>query len=155
MKSEDFNVLNIQNYGDLIFETKYWVILLAPDQRNIGTCIIALKRHEADLGGLDHEEWLEFIKIVSSLQNSIKQSFNSVMFNFGSLLNASYLEDEPDLHVHWYVIPRYKEKFEFEGFTFEDPCFGYSTLKSKQSSLIIPQNVRIKIIRRIRENFKI
>lgn len=76
------------------------------------------------------------------------------MFNWGCLLNEYYLK-KTDPHIHWYIIPRYKERIEFEGLTFEDPCFRYSTLKSKQKARIIPQNVRLKIIQKIKENLKI
>jgi len=152
MKLEHFEVLNDQSYGDLIVETEYWYILLAPDQKNLGTCVIALKRNEGDLGNLNQEEWLEFSKIVNSLQKTVKKAFNPVMFNWGCLMNSSYLKDPPNPHVHWHFIPRYNKKIEFEGLIFEDPCFGFSTMKSKEGSSKIPQNVRIKIIEKIRNN---
>ena len=155
MNSEHFKVLNGHNYGDLIFETQYWFILLAPDQKNIGTCVIVLKRHAGDLGGLNDEEWLEFSKIVKNLQYALKIAFNSTMFNWGCLMNSSYIKDNPDPHVHWHFIPRYKQIVEFEGITFEDPCFGFSTMKSKQGVRKIPENVRMEIMKKINDNLKI
>lgn len=155
MDSERFEVLKGHNYGDLIVETKYWFILLAPDQKNLGTCVIALKRHEGDLGKLNNEEWQEFSKIVTNLQNALKKAFNSTMFNWGCLMNASYLKEQPDPHVHWHFIPRYKERVEFGGLTFEDPCFGFSTMKSKEGVRKIPENVRMKIIKQINDNLGI
>lgn len=149
MDSERFEVLRCHNYGDLIVETKYWFILLAPDQKNLGTCVIALKRHEGDLGKLNNEEWQDFSKIVTNLQAALKKAFNSTMFNWGCLMNASYIKEQPDPHVHWHFIPRYKERVEFEGLTFEDPCFGFSTMKSKEGVRKIPNNVRMKIIEQI------
>lgn len=149
MDSERFEVLRGHNYGDLIVETKYWFILLAPDQKNLGTCVIALKRHEGDLGKLNNEEWQDFSKIVTNLQAALKKAFNSTMFNWGCLMNASYIKEQPDPHVHWHFIPRYKERVEFEGLTFEDPCFGFSTMKSKEGVRKIPNNVRMKIIEQI------
>ena len=118
------------NYGDLIAETKYWLILLAPDQKNLGTCVVALKRVDDDLAGLKDEEWLEFGLIVKNLESALKNAFNSTMFNWGCLMNSSYLNQPPNPHVHWHLIPRYKNKIEFEGITFEDPCFGSSTMRA-------------------------
>lgn len=46
MKSDDLEILKDHKYGDLISETKYWLILLALDQKNLGTCVVALKRYE-------------------------------------------------------------------------------------------------------------
>ena len=66
-------------------------------------------------------------------------------------MNSSYLKDHPDPHVHWHFIPRYKQIIEFEGITFEDPCFGLSTMKSKQGVRKIPENVRMKIINEIKK----
>ncbi|MGZ7117932.1 MAG: HIT family protein [Methanobacterium sp.] len=155
MKSELFEVLSSQNYGDLIVKTKYWFIFLAPDQKNLGTCVIALRRHEGDLGKLNHEEWQEFSKIVKSLQEALKKSFNSIMFNWGVLMNSSYLKDPPEPHVHWHFIPRYNQKVEFEGLIFEDPCFGSSTLKASGIVREIPENMRMKIIEKIKNNLDI
>jgi diadenosine tetraphosphate (Ap4A) HIT family hydrolase len=155
MNSEHYKVLAGHNYGDVIDETEYWFILLAPDQKNLGTCVIALKRYEGDLGELNDEEWEEFSKIVKKLQFALKRAFNSTMFNWGCLMNSSYLKERPDPHVHWHFIPRYKEKIEYEGLIFEDPCFGFSTMKSKEGVRKIPENVRIKIINEIKNNLEI
>lgn len=154
MRSEHFEVLKGHNYGDLLFTTEYWFILLAPDQKNLGTCVIALKRYEGDLASLKDGEWQEFSEIVENLQAALKKAFNSTMFNWGCLMNASYLKNPPDPHVHWHFIPRYKEKVQFEGLTFEDPCFGFSTMKSKQGLREIPKNIRMKIIEKIKDNFE-
>lgn len=155
MKSKYFEVLKGHNYGDLIVETKYWFILLAPDQKNLGTCVVALNRYEGDLAELNIEEWQEFSKIVKSLQTALKKAFSTTMFNWGCLMNSSYLKNPPNPHVHWHFIPRYKQKVEFEGLTFEDPCFGFSTMKSKQGLREIPENVRMKIIDKIKDNLEI
>lgn len=155
MIHEHFEVLRGHNYGDVMVETEYWFILLAPDQKNMGTCVIALKRHEGDLGNLNDEEWNEFSKIVKSLQSALKKTFNATMFNWGCLMNSSYLKEHPDPHVHWHFIPRYNNKVEFEGLTFKDTCFGFSTMKSKEGVREIPENVRMKIIKEIKRNLEI
>ena len=142
------------NYGDLIAETDYWVILLAPDQRYLGTCVVALKRFDGDLGGLTDEEWLDFGLIVKNLEAAIRKSFKSVLFNWGCLMNSSYLNDPPNPHVHWHLIPRYKNKTEFEDFIFEDPCFGSSTMKTNGVTSKVPEDVRWKIIKKIKDNLK-
>mgnify|MGYP005852627461 CR=1 FL=1 len=155
MKSKHIEVLKGHNYGDLILETKYWFILLAPDQKNLGTCVVALKRKEGDLAGLKDEEWNDFSRIVKNLQSALKNAFSSTMFNWGCLMNSSYLKDPPNPHVHWHFIPRYREKVKFEGLVFKDPCFGCSTMKSKEGIRKIPENVRMKIIEKIRSNLEI
>ena len=155
MKIDRFEVLKGHNYGELITETDHWFILLAPDQKNLGTCVVALNRYEGDLAGLNDEEWYEFSKIVKGLQQALKKTFNPVMFNWGVLMNSAYLKDPPKPHLHWHFIPRYNQKIEFEGITFEDPGFGYSTLKYNNIVRRIPEDVRIKIIDKIMDNLNI
>ncbi|MGZ7109543.1 MAG: HIT family protein, partial [Methanobacterium sp.] len=99
--------LKDRNYGDVMFETPYWIIFLAPSQSNIGTCVVALKRHYGTLDGLKNEEWLDFADVVKKLEYSLKKSFNATMFNWGALMNADYLMKNPDPHIHWHFIPRY------------------------------------------------
>ena len=155
MVSKYLEKLKDHNYGDLILESQYWFILLAPDQKNLGTCVIAIKRDEGDLAGLKDVEWAEFGKIVKNLQFALKKTFNSTMFNWGCLMNSSYLKNPPNPHVHWHFIPRYKNNVEFEGLIFKDPCFGFSTMKSNQGIRKIPKKAREKIIEKINENLEL
>ncbi len=171
MECKYFEKIKDYNYGDLIAETEYWFILLAPDQKNLGTCVVALKRDSGDLAELKDEEWQEFSEIVKKLEAALRGAFNATMFNWGCLMNSSYLNDPPDPHVHWHFIPRYREKIEFEayeskgfvtlkskiskGLTFEDPCFGFSTMKAKEGIHKVAENIRMKIIEEIKDNLEI
>ncbi len=137
-------------FGDFIAETKYWVIFLAPNQSNLGTCVVALKRHLGDLARLKKDEWIDFSEIVDRLQFASKKAFDVTMFNWGCLMNTFYLEDEPDPHVHWHFIPRYNHEVEFEGLIFKDPYFGYMRPRSPKK---VSDEVKRKIIEKIKENF--
>ncbi len=149
MECEYCKKLEKYNFGDLIFKTKHWIVYLAPQQSNIGTCVVALNRHAEDLSSLTREEWLEFGDLVCKLEFSVKQCFDVTMYNWGSLMNASYLEEPPDPHVHWHFIPRYNHEVEFDGLVFEDPYFG--TMKPRPFRAI-PDLVRSKIIEIIKTN---
>ena len=153
MKNSSDIDLNGRNYGNLIFETPYWAIFLAPNQSNIGTCVVALKRCCGTLDGLNNEEWLDFGKIVKKLEYSVKIAFKPVMSNWGALMNADYLVENPDPHMHWHFIPRYTEKIQFQGLIFEDKYFGSMEprpIKIRE----VPHIVRMKIIGTIRENLQ-
>ena len=110
---------------------------------------MALNRHAEDLSNLTKEEWLEFGELVCKLEFSVKQCFDVTMYNWGSLMNASYLEEPPDPHVHWHFIPRYNHEVEFDGLIFEDPYFG--TMKPRPFRAL-PDPVRGKIIQIIKDN---
>jgi len=70
------NDLKKNNYGDLILETVYWTIFLAPNHCNLGTCVIALKRLNGSLKGIKGEEWLDFGKIAKTLEFSLERALN-------------------------------------------------------------------------------
>jgi diadenosine tetraphosphate (Ap4A) HIT family hydrolase len=135
VECEYFEKLKDHKYGELLVETSQWFIILAPDQRNLGTCVVALKRDEKDLSGLRSDEWEDLSIIVKKLEYSVKKAFNATMFNWGCLMNSSYVEDPPSPHLHWHFIPRYREPVVFQGKTFEDPCFGRSTMYDRGKSV--------------------
>ena len=77
MEIEYIKLFKDRDYGDLLFETNYWIIFLAPNQSNIGTCVVALKRHYGTLDGLTDNEWLDFAEIVKKLEHSLKKLFKA------------------------------------------------------------------------------
>lgn len=66
-------------------------------------------------------------------------------------MNADYLQEQPDPHIHWHFIPRYNHKIEFKELVFEDPDFGRMRQRPIRK---IPDNIREKIIRKIKDNFQ-
>ena len=151
MECEYFEKLKDYNYGDLLAETRHWLIILAPDQRNLGTCVVALKRDENELRGLTRGEWLDLDQIVKKLESAVKKAFNATMFNWGCLMNSSYLDEPPSPHLHWHFIPRYKNPVKFHGKTFEDPCFGRSTMHNRGGAVELSEEFKNKIKTRIME----
>lgn len=74
-------------YGDLLHETPYWMIFLAPSQRYLGTCVIALKRECQSLSDLEDEEWTDFILIVRKMEHSMDKSFKPALLT-GAVLKT-------------------------------------------------------------------
>jgi len=155
MECEYFEKLKNHQFGELLAETEHWLIILAPDQRNLGTCVVALKRDETELSGLKEGEWAELALVVKKLESAIRKSFHATMFNWGCLMNSSYLEDPPCPHLHWHLIPRYREPVEFRDKTFDDPCFGMSTMHDRRESMPIPDELKKDIKAKIIENLEI
>ncbi|MGC9516771.1 MAG: HIT family protein [Methanomicrobiales archaeon] len=153
----EYKFLERLNHGpiDFIAETKYWIIFLDQDQKNLGTCVVALKREAKLLSTLKPDEWRDFTGIVRELELSLKKAFKVTMFNWGCLLNTAYIKFPPTPQVHWHLIPRYQGKIEFAGVIFQDPCFGRSTLSVKDEKLDLNSKIREKIISKIRENLNL
>jgi len=135
---------------ELIFETKYWKIILADNQYYLGRCYIALKRHALSLSELTKEEISDFLEVVKKIENSIKKAFKADMFNWSCLMNNAYKEEIPNPHVHWHFCPRYKNKVEFQEVIFEDKEFAHHYDNKKE--LFISQDIRKEIIAKIKEN---
>lgn len=135
------------SYGDLITETKYWKIFLAPSQRYLGTCVVSLKRDCCDLKDLDIDEWNDFGKVVEDMEIAIKKLFIPDLFNWSCLKNSVFRKDNPKPHIHWHFIPRYKDIKDFNEVKFEDPDFGYL---AKPIDRNIPYEVRINLIKTIK-----
>ncbi len=141
--------LEAYNFGDYLGKTEHWIIFLAPNQSNLGTCVIALNRHHPTLTGLSTMEWEEFTELVEKMENAIKKAFQATLINWGCLMNSFYLENKLEPHLHWHFIPRYRDPVEFAGHIFEDPHFGY--MRPRPLKKISP-DVREKIISKIKEH---
>ena len=109
------------SYGKLITEREYWNIFLAPSQRYLGTCVIAIKRQCSNLSELEDVEWMEISGIVREMESITNKLFNPTLFNWSCFKNAAYRSDNPNPEVHWHFIPRYDSEVEFFGVKFEIP----------------------------------
>jgi diadenosine tetraphosphate (Ap4A) HIT family hydrolase len=113
------------NFGNYMFQTSHWIIFLAPNQSNLGTCVIALNRPHKTLTGLSEDEWRDFTMLVNDMEYAVKKAFNATLINWGCLMNSFYLDSTPEPHLHWHFIPRYRETVIFAGLEFQDPHFGH------------------------------
>jgi diadenosine tetraphosphate (Ap4A) HIT family hydrolase len=136
-------------YGNLIYETEYWMIFLAPSQRFLGTGVVVLKRQCNKLSELENEEWEDFTKIVEKLETTLTKVFNPTLFNWSCFMNKAYRDDPPSPEIHWHFIPRYAHKVEFKGLNFEDPDFGYIPQPIEQK---VPEDVMKELLDEIKRN---
>jgi len=138
---------NKGRYGELIIEKKYWTIFLAPSQRYLGTCVVALKRQCSNLSELDKNEWQEFSSIVQMMESALETIFKPTLFNWSCFKNAAFRDEYPEPEIHWHLIPRYKHETEFHNIKFKDPDFGYIPQPVERK---IPEDVMIKMIDEIK-----
>ena len=130
-------------YGKLIAEKSYWTIHLAPSQRYLGTCVIAIKRPCSNLSELESVEWKEFSDIVREIEKVLNIIFKPTLFNWSCFKNAAFRAENPQPQVHWHLIPRYKDVAMFHGLEFEDLDFGF-----------IPQPIKREISEDVMEIMK-
>lgn len=107
-----------------LFETKYWRVVIAPNQSLVGRCVVHLKRHVGDVADLDQNELIEWLTVVRNLEAALRSAFGATMFNWSCYMNHSYRENVPDPHLHWWAVPGYDHPLTIGDWTFEDPDFG-------------------------------
>ncbi|MDR2622955.1 MAG: HIT family protein [Methanobrevibacter sp.] len=139
-------------YGDLIFESKFWKLFLAPSQKCLGTSVLVLKREAVNLRELTSQEWDEFGLIVKDIEVTMNKSFNPDLYNWACFKNAAYRDESGEVkaQIHWHIHPRYRDPVIFEGVEFIDPNFGYPPSLGEKT---IPDELREKIIGHVRVNF--
>ena len=136
--------------NDLIFETDFWGVILSYNQRYLGRCYVFPKRHFENLSDMTNKEALDFLKVVKKIEGAIKKAFGATMFNWGCLMNNFYKKENPNPHVHWHMMPRYRKKVSFSGKIFEDKEFGHHY--SRDDNVIEPENIRLAIVKEIQNN---
>lgn len=106
----DFEKLLIKDY-------KNWQVKLHHNQNYLGKCVLWFKGDEKDFIDLNEEEREEFFEITKKLKEVLKELFNPDLFNYLSLNNKTK-------HLHFHIMPRYKEKRIFNNKEFLDDNFG-------------------------------
>ena len=135
----------------VIHQTKFWRITLAPQQTYLGRCYVTLLRHCPDLAELTQKEWEDSIQIVKDLEKAIRRAFTPDVFNWFCQMNDAFQSETPQPHVHWHVRPRYKQKVEFSGQTFEDLEFGHRHSYTREE--VYPETVLQDITNKIKKNY--
>lgn len=108
-----------------IKEYKYWNLGVCPTQHTLGSLVIVLKQHKELFAELTEEEVLELRKIIIYSQKLLDKRFKPDWYNVQQ--NGNW---EQHLHVH--VLPRYKEKREFNKRIFIDKTFGQPVIYTSE-----------------------
>jgi diadenosine tetraphosphate (Ap4A) HIT family hydrolase len=107
----DFEKLKIKEY-------EYWNLYLNEYQCYLGrTCLVAKRPDAIDFIAMTRDEREEFFSIGQTLNQALKTLFQPDLMNYASMGNVYN-------HLHVHLIPRYKERREFNGITFEDKRWG-------------------------------
>lgn len=89
-----------------IYKSKYWTLSLRPIQSTLGSCVISLNRYCEKLSDINEDESKDYINIVKFTEDSLSKVFEYDKINYFMLMMV-------DSHLHYHVIPRYKDKKEF------------------------------------------
>jgi len=145
----------VSEQDDLIFETKYWrVVLVSKDQRLLGRAKVRLNGSCGDINCLTKEELDQWHRIVGAYQEAVRAAFGAKLFNWASLKNNTY--DHPPVipHIHWHVWPRYSAPVRFAGEVFRDPAFGRWLAFDDREERPVSKAVKRQIINAIRDELE-
>ena len=130
-----------------IYESRYWRVVLAPNQILIGRCVVHLKRHCSDIADMQPDEVVDWLSLVVVIESALRKAFNPTLFNWSCLMNQSYREYPPNPHIHWWVVPRYNHSINLGNYVFDDSKFGNPYDHSMR--LDLPKDIRQQIVSQI------
>jgi len=103
--------------GELVWENALCRVANIADPDYPGFCRVILNRHEREMTDLTENEQREMMKIVFAVEATLRRLLKPDKINLASLGNLTP-------HVHWHVIPRWRE----------DRCFPNPIWASAQRS---------------------
>lgn len=89
-----------------IYEDEHHLAFLSVGPASPGHTIVIPKKHTATFAELEASEATDLIKIVQKLAIEIKAKLHADAFNLG--LNNGEIAGQVIPHVHWHIMPRYK-----------------------------------------------
>lgn len=111
---------------NLLFETKYWELILHEDQTYLGRCVLASKTEKKHFSEFTNEEAIEMFEIMKKTEVAMIKAFDATHFNWTALNNDAYKEDNPHKYsYHIHLRPRYSHSVIIGGYEFKDPNFAH------------------------------
>ena len=101
----------VDAFGIKIGELPASKVYLFKEQSHKGRCIVASKFHVSEMIELDEENRNKFMDDVCKVAQAIHKLFAPAKVNYGAYGDTGH-------HLHFHLVPKYKDGFEWGG-TFE------------------------------------
>ena len=101
-------------FGIKICELTQSKVYLFKEQSHLGRVIVAHKKHVSEIVDLTKEEREEFIEDIAKVSNAIHKAFAPQKVNYGAY-------GDTGCHLHFHLVPKYKDEFEWGGTFVMDP----------------------------------
>lgn len=98
----------------LIREYDHWTVQLRPQQATLGALVLICKAEVTAFSALPDAAFAEQAVAVRAIEATLARLFSYDQINYLMLMMK-------DPHVHYHVLPRYREPRTFEGIRFADP----------------------------------
>ena len=135
---------NIKNTEDPTFIKDFgnWILRINPFQFLLGVCGLVPKDHKEGLTSLSEPEVIEAFNHLQAIEQSIQKSFSPDWFN--------YLQTNNNVrHLHFHIVPRYKNPVQFLDEEFIDATFNAMPTENTRQ---LPEETMQKLIAAIQTN---
>lgn len=95
-------------FGIKICELNQSKVYLFREQSHRGRVIVAHKKHVSEMIDLTPEERAEYFEEINKVSNAIHKAFNPQKVNYGAY-------GDTGCHLHFHLVPKYKDGFEWGG----------------------------------------
>lgn len=126
--------------GQLIYENEIYRVVLVDDKSYPGYIRIISQKHVKEMSDLNDEDANSILNALLKIDNIVKKLYTPDKINLASLGNVIP-------HLHWHIIPRYKEDKHFP-----NPIWGEITHQSYTPSAKII-SLEQKLIAQIKSCF--
>ena len=98
----------LAEFGILICELKVSSFILFKEQSHPGRCIVAYKDHVSELVDISPEDRAAYFEDIARAAKAIHKVFNPDKINYGAY-------GDTGCHLHFHLVPKYKDGFEWGG----------------------------------------
>jgi len=95
-------------FGIKICELSQSKVYLFKEQSHKGRVIVAHKKHVSEIINLTKEEREGFMEDLAMVANAIHKAFKPQKINYGAY-------GDTGCHLHFHLVPKYKDEFEWGG----------------------------------------
>lgn len=100
--------------GPVVWQNGLCRVVRVDDPDYPGFCRVILKRHAREMSDLEAAERDGLMAVVFAVEQAIREAMGADKMNLASLGNMTP-------HVHWHVIPRFREDRHFPGPVWAQP----------------------------------
>lgn len=108
----------VAKFGIKICELDTCKLYLFKEQSHPGRVILAHKKHVGDMTELTAEERAAYFEDIAKVSKVLQKVFNPVKINYGAYGDTGH-------HLHFHLVPKYKDEFEFGGVFLMNPDRKY------------------------------
>ena len=98
----------LAKFGIYICDLTQTRLYLFKEQSHPGRVIVANKDHVRDITDLSDEQRNAFFADVARVSRAIQKAFNPDRINYGAY-------NDNGIHLHYHLVPKYKDEFEWGG----------------------------------------